>query len=311
MVSGRETTALTASKMIDFLKRIHASALLLVLVATAFARPVLAQEDPSGEWTPRFDEDQLERLAGAEIGDYLGLPINAAARLRADSWDATLMELPENQCRQHGSDYGWRGPSQLSIWKEVDRASQKVIAYHTHLSAYGAEQTIWMDGRPHPPDYAPHTWAGFSTGKWEGDTLVVTTTHLKENWLGLNGVPRSDLATASAHIMRHGNWLTVATITYDPVYLTEPLIRTVDFAYNPQSQMAPWPCESVDEVDRPAGVVPSHMPGTNLYLDEFARRYGVPIEATRGGAETMYPEYQQKLQKMKIPPPLPKKTSGK
>jgi hypothetical protein len=312
MVSGRETTALTARTMIDFLKRVRASALvpLLVLLAIGLARPVLAQEDPSGEWTPRFDEDQLERLAGAEIGDYLGLPINAAARLRADSWDATLMELPENQCRQHGSDYGWRGPSQLSIWKVVDRASQKVIAYHTHLSAYGAEQTIWMDGRPHPPDYAPHTWAGFSTGKWEGDTLVVTTTHLKENWLGLNGVPRSDLATASAHIMRHGNWLTVATITYDPVYLTEPLIRTVDFAYNPQSQMAPWPCESVDEVDRPAGVVPSHMPGTNLYLDEFARRYRVPFEATRGGAETMYPEYQQKLQNMKIPPPLPKKTSG-
>jgi hypothetical protein len=313
MVSGRETTALTARKMTDFLKRLRASALLplLVLLAIGFARPVLAQEDPSGEWTPRFDEDQLERLAGAEIGDYLGLPINAAARLRADSWDATLIELPENQCRQHSSDYGWRGPSQLSIWKEVDRASQKVIAYHTHLSAYGAEQTIWMDGRPHPPDYAPHTWAGFSTGKWEGDILVVTTTHLKENWLGLNGVPRSDLATASAHIMRHGNWLTIASITYDPVYLTEPLIRTSDFAYNPQSQMAPWPCESVDEVDRPAGVVPSHFPGTNPYLDEFGRRYGVPIEATRGGAETMYPEYQQKLQKMKIPPPLPKKTSGK
>ena len=174
-----------------------------------------------------------------------------------------MVELPENQCRQHGSDYGWRGPSQLSIWKEVDRASQKVIAYHTHLSAYGAEQTIWMDGRPHPPDYAPHTWAGFSTGHWEGDILVVNTTHLKENWLGLNGVPRSDMATASAHIMRHGDWLTVAAITYDPVYLTEPLIRTADFLYSPQAQMAPWPCESVDEVDRPAGVVPNHLMGAN------------------------------------------------
>jgi hypothetical protein len=303
---------MTAESAIDFLKRVRTAALLTVFfsLVTGFVRPVLAQQDPSGKWSPRFDEDQRERLTGAEIGDYLGLPINEAARLRADSWDATLVELPENQCRQHGSDYGWRGPSQLSIWKEVDRASQKVIAYHTHMSAYGAEQTIWMDGRPHPPDYAPHTWAGFSTGKWEGDILVVTTTHLKENWLGLNGVPRSDLATASAHIMRHGNWLTVAAITYDPVYLTEPLIRTVDFIYNPQAQMAPWPCESVDEVDRPAGVVPHHLPGTNPYLDEFGRRYGVPIEATRGGAETMYPEYQQKVQKMKIPPPLPKKTAS-
>ena len=290
--------------------RIAGYLLLLLLLGVALGSPLFAQEDPSGEWSPRFDEDQLERLAGAEIGDYLGLPINDAARLRADSWEASLMELPENQCRQHGSDYGWRGPSQLSIWKEVDRATQKVIAFHTHLSAYGAEQTIWMDGRPHPPDYARHTWAGFSTGKWDGDTLVITTTHLKENWLGLNGVPRSDMATATAHLMRHGNYLTIAVITYDPVYLSEPLIRTVDFTYNPQQQMAPWPCESVDEVDRPAGVVPHHLPGTNQFLEEFGMRYGVPFDATRGGAETMYPEYKLKLKDMKIPPRPPKKTAN-
>lgn len=276
--------------------------ILASLLALALSRPILAQEDPSGQWSPLFFEDNRDRLAGAEIGDYLGLPINEAARLRADSWDATLVELPENQCRQHGSDYGWRGPSNLRIWKEVDRASQKVIAYHTHLSAYGAEQTIWMDGRPHPPDYAAHTWAGFSTGRWEGDILAVTTTHLKENWLGLNGVPRSDLATATAHIMKHGDYLTVASITYDPVYLTEPLIRTNDFVYNPQQQMAPWPCESVDEVDRPPGVVPHHLPGTNPFLNEFPAKYGVPPEATRGGAETMYPEYQLKLKNMKVLP---------
>ncbi len=281
--------------------------ILLLLSGIAFGRAAFAQTDPSGVYSPLFFEDIPERLAGAEIGDYLGLPINAAARLRVDSWDATLVELPENQCREHGSDYGWRGPSVLSIWTEVDKASQKVIAYHTHLSAYGAEQTIWMDGRPHPPDYARHTWEGFSTGHWEGDTLVVETTHLKENWLGLNGVPRSDVATASAHIMKHGNYLTVAAITYDPVYLTEPLIRTTDFVYNPQQELAPWPCEPVDEVDRPPGVVPHHLPGTNKFLDEFARRYGVPFEATRGGAETMYPEYKLKLKNMPIPPPLPKK----
>ena len=50
--------------------------------------------------------------------------------------------------------------------------------------------------------------------------------------------------------------------------------------------------------------------GANPYIDEFGRRYRVPIEATRGGAETMYPEYTQKVAKMPIPPPLPNKTSG-
>jgi len=255
-------------------------------------------EDPSGDWTPRFDEDWEERIPGPEIGDYLGLPINGAARLRGDSWDAAMVELLEDQCRQHGSDYGWRGPSLLHIWQEVDRASQRVIAYHVHLSAYGAEQTIWMDGRPHPPDYALHTWQGFSTGEWDGNTLVITTTHLKENWIRRNGIPRSDLATARVHLLKHGDYLTVTVIVYDPVYLTEPFIRTTDFVYNSQAQMAPWPCEPVDEVDRPEGVVPSHV-AANPFLDEFPARYGIPPEAARGGAETMYPEYQLKMKDMK------------
>ena len=35
---------------------------------------------------------------------------------------------------------------------------------------------IWMDGRPHPPAWAPHTLCGFSTGKFVGNALVVETT---------------------------------------------------------------------------------------------------------------------------------------
>ena len=277
--------------------------LLAVLSMLVLARGARAQEDPSGMWAPRFHEDWFERIPGPEIGDYLGIPINDAARLRGDSWDATLLELPENQCRAHGADYGWRGPSNLRIWTEVDRATQKLIAYHTHLSAYGAEQTIWMDGRAHPPDYARHTWAGFSTGEWDGDTRLITTTHLKENWLRRNGLPRSDAATARVHLLRHGNYLTVAVIVYDPVYLTEPFIRTTDFIYAPQQQMAPWPCEVVDEVDRPAGSVPHHLPGANPFLEEFPAKYGIPPQAARGGAETMYPEYILKMRGM---PTLPR-----
>jgi hypothetical protein len=286
--------------------RIIASSIALLSLALAW-RASLAQEDPTGNWAPIFDEDMPERIAGGEIGDYLGIPLNDAGRLRAESWSAELVELPQNQCREHGADYGWRGPSDLRIWMDVDRATQKVIAYHTHLSAYGAEQTIWMDGRPQPPPYARHTWEGFSVGHWEGDTLVIRTTHLKENWLGLNGVPRSDLATASAHLMRHGDYLTVAVITYDPVYLSEPFIRTVDFHYDPQQQMAPWPCEPVDEIDRPAGVVPAYLPGRNPYLTEFAARYHVPPQAALGGAETMYPQYMEKLKTMKMLPRLPRR----
>ncbi len=109
--------------------------------------------------------------------------------------------------------------------------------------------------------------------------------------------------------MRHGNVLTVAAIVYDPVYLSEPLMKTSDFVYNPQGQMAPWPCEAVNETDRAVGVVPHHLPGANTFLDEFPAKYGVPPEATRGGAQTMYPEYMERLKTMKRLPRPPKRVT--
>ena len=272
-------------------------ALILVMVAS-FA--VFAQEDPSGNWSPRFHEDEPERIPGPEIGDYLGLPINAADRLRGESWDAALLELPENQCRVHAADYAWRGPGGLRIWEEVDRKSQQVIAYHTHIGAYGNEQTIWMDGRPHPPSYARHTWQGFSTGHWEGDILTVVTDHLKENWVRRNGIERSEMATVTQRFLRHDNYLTIVVIVYDPVYLTQPFIRTTDFVLNThQWEIPPYPCESVEEVNWPAGFVPNRLPGQNQFLDEFPANYGIPPEAALGGAETMYPEYIKKMEGMK------------
>ena len=273
-----------------------------LLMAMLLGGTALAQTDPSGEWENRFHEDEPERVPGPEIGDYLGLPINDAARLRGDTWVATLLELPENQCRPHPSDYAWRGPALLRIWKEVDPQTQQLVAYHTHISWQSPEQTIYMDGRPHPPSYAPHTWQGYSTGKWQGDILTVTTDHLKEGWIRRNGIPRSANAVVTTYFLRHGDYLTVAVLISDPAYLTEPFVRTTDFVSAPQQQLAPYPCEVVDEIDRPLGLVPNHLPGTNPFLDEFPAEYGIPPEAARGGAETMYPEYQIKLKTMKTLP---------
>src|SRR5437016_10556478 len=270
--------------------------LIVALVIAFLGVPAFAQVDPSGEWAPRFHEDQPERIPGPEIGDYLGLPITDAARLRGDSWDASLLTLPEHQCKPHPADYSPRGPANLRFWKEVDTATQQVIAYHTHISWQAPERTIWMDGREHPPDYAAHTWQGFSTGKREGDMLTVTTTHLKPGFIRRNGVPRSEKAVLVEHWIRHGDVLTMLEFITDPVYLTEAMVRSQNWVWTPEQALEPYPCEAVTEVPRELGEVPHHLPGTNTFLHEFANNYKLPFEATRGGAETAYPEYRQQIE---------------
>jgi hypothetical protein len=269
--------------------------LLALAGGSLFGQAGFGPGDLAGEWSPVFHEDMLERIPGPEIGDYLGLPISNAARQRADAWDASLLTLPEHQCKPHPADYSPRGPANLRITKEVDTASQQVIAYRTHISWQAPERTIYLDGRPHPPAWAAHTWQGFSTGKWEGDLLTVTTTHLKAGWIRRNGVPRSDEATLVEHWIRHDDDLTIVSIVNDPVYLTEPFIRTTDFVLDPHQQIGAYPCEAVEEVDRPKGSIPHHLPGTNTFLNEFPEKYKLPPAAARGGAETMYPEYELKL----------------
>src|SRR5262252_6410757 len=272
-------------------------AVLLLVCVFAASAPAFAQVDFTGEWAPRFYEDQRERVAGPELGDYLGLPITDAARMRADTWNAAIQTLPEWQCRPHSADYIWRGPSNLHIWKEVDPVTREITAFHAEWLR-SVDNVYYLDGRPHPSPNAPHTWGGFSTAKWDGDILTVKVTHLKEGYVRRNGVPRSDLATVTEHWMRHGNWLTVVTIVEDPVYLTEPFVRSTDYELDEHQLVPPYPCDVVEEVDRPKGVVPSFLPDSNPSLHDFAAARNLPLEATRGGAETMYPEYRKKLAAM-------------
>jgi hypothetical protein len=56
--------------------------------------------------------------------------------------------------------------------------------------------------------------------------LRIKTTHLKEEYVKRNGVFHSDLVEVTSYLIRRGNILTYITVAYDPVYLTEPLIRS-------------------------------------------------------------------------------------
>ena len=282
------------------MKHLLGSAGLAVLLAGA---PAFGQVDLTGNWAPITQEDQPERGPGPELVDFGGLPINAEARQWALSWDPDRLTLPEHQCQVHVVSYIHRGPHQMRIWEERDPQTQDVVALRIYISTYEQNRTIWMDGRPHPAEYAAHTWMGFSTGRWEGSILTVTTTHIKQGWTRRNGLPASDQATLTEHFIRHGNQITQVTVITDPIFLAEPLVKTQNYNLNmnPVANWL-WPCEYVDEAPgRAEGAVPNYLPGENPFLTEYAAHWGIPVEGALGGPETMYPEYREKLKKMPVP----------
>jgi hypothetical protein len=272
-----------------------------LVVSLAAALPASAQIDFSGEWSQRMHEEREHRQGGVRLGDYLGLPMNDAGRLKADSWDASLLSLPEFQTMPHPSTYGFRGPSNMRIQKIIDPVTQEPIAFTMYGTFRAQLRTIWLDGRDHPSAYAPHTWQGFSTGVWEGDMLTITTTHIKTGWLYRNGVAHSENAVMWEHWIRNGDVLTFVNIVDDPAYLEEPLIRTTDWVLQPGQNLGPQRSDTVDEVvPQPKGYVPHYLPGMNPFLAEEANRFGIPLEAARGGKDTTYPEYQIRLRQLML-----------
>ena len=58
--------------------------------------------------------------------------------------------------------------------------------------------------------------------------------------------------------------------------------------------MGPYPCRPAIELDREVGEIPHWMINSDesrIGQQEFAERWDIPVEATRGGAQTALPEY--------------------
>ncbi len=277
---------------------------LSVVVLVAFAAQTsLAETDLSGLWRPL----PRNQDGSGMIGDLAGIPVTAAARWRAESWSPEEFDVAEWACRPHAWDYSLEGPlSALRLWPDVDTRTQDVIAFHGHLNQQEQETTIWMDGRPHPPASALHTWSGFSTGEWDGDTLVVTTTHLKEAYIRRSGAMRSDQAIVRTRWRRMGNYLQATSILYDPVFEAEPYVRTtMMWVFDPALVLAPYPCEEATEIAVPRGSVPHYLPGQSVlpsWNPKITDKYGTPYEARLGGPETMYPEYIAKMKTLGTAP---------
>jgi hypothetical protein len=261
-----------------------------LLLAPPAARPAAAQIDFSGEWAPVRSMDNTE---DPWVGDWVGLPLNDAGRARAEGWDASLLSLPEYQCRPHGWSYIERGPTQMRISKEVDPFSREVVAYQPEWHQ-STNMPVYLDGRERPPDESAHTWGGFSTARWDGDMLRITTTHLKEDYVRRNGAMASDQAKVTTWWIRRGDYLTWVNIVHDPLYLAEPLARSAEYKLTVNSIVPAHPCTAVFE-GLEKGQVPHYLPGENPYLAELRHRYGIRDNAPTAGAETMYPEFMKQL----------------
>src|SRR5436305_2484383 len=188
---------------------------ILVCIPT-YAQPARPQNPPdiTGEWRQESDESGLGQ---PPLGDYLGIPFNDAGRMRADTSAESIWGTPEYQCRPHSAPHQWRGLGGARILKEQDPLTREVRAYHLQFMR-SLDRPVFMDGRPHPPAWAPHTWSGFSTGEWLGNTLKITTTHLKDGYLKRGGPQTSDMYAMTDFLTRHGDPLTIVTSADDPIY---------------------------------------------------------------------------------------------
>ena len=166
------------------------------------------------------------------------------------------------------------------------------MAYRVSFEKTPGDRAIWLDGRPRPSQYALHSWDGFSTGRFQGDTLEITTTHLKESFVRRNGVPTSFRATVIEHVSLEEPYLEWTFTVIDPDYLTEPLVRSATYMRAPTLQLPPYPCQPEEYQPGDTYRVPHYLPGENPYLTESAFKYKAPLEGVRGGVDTLYPEWR-------------------
>ena len=271
----------------------------------ALASPAAAQIELSGVYSTRMYEDYIERGPGEFMGNFSGMPLSDEGRAKALLYTSNLPSVYERQCLAQSTGVFQYRPGGLEIWSELAEDGS-VLAWVLGGDNLRGDMRIWMDGRPHPSPNAQHTEGGFATGKWEGDTLTVQTTHVKTAWIRRGvGIPGSDESTFTLHITRHDDMLTVTTIQEDPYYLTEPHVVSRVWQFNARATgTSRDQCNTGNEIPsiEDTGIVPHQIPGKNPEEDYMVRTFNMPKEAAMGYAHTLYPEYRKTIKGTYVPP---------
>jgi len=148
-----------------------------------------------------------------------GLPLTPYAMdLLAKRKARNSKDNPEASCLPMGIMQFW---TQGFPRKFVQTPGLIVVLYE---ASSGIRQ-IFTDGRPLPPQGEPQPYFyGYSSGKWEGDTLVVQTNNLRDDgWLDIIGTPLTDQATLTERFRRvNFGQMEIDITVNDPKAYTKP-----------------------------------------------------------------------------------------
>jgi len=115
----------------------------------------------------------------------------------------------------------------------------------------GAVRQVFMDGRKHPdPDDLIPTWWGHSTGRWEGDTLVVDTVGYNDkSWLDSRGTPHTDKLHTIERWTRTSYGTLVNDVTLDDPVTFSQLVQLhfVAHALPPGQELMEYVCVDNDQ----------------------------------------------------------------
>ena len=110
-----------------------------------------------------------------------------------------------------------------------------------HVAEYNIQRVIHLEP-VEPPAEASHV--GHSLGRWDGDTLVVTTTGVDWPYYSEEGTPQSDQVSYVERLSTSsdGNTLNYSITITDPVVFVEPLTMERTREWMPGYEIPPYNC---------------------------------------------------------------------
>ena len=184
-----------------------------------------------------------------EAGIPEGLPLQPwAAALRTTRMASNSKDNPDAACLPIGY---MQSHTHSQPRKMIQSPELLVILYEANA---GVRQ-IFLDGRAAPPADAEPWWWGYSRGRWEGDTLVVESTHFKDGgWLDVNGAPLTSAATNVERFRRPSvGRLEIDITNNDPKAYTRPWTVRVNQRLLPDTDLIEFVCQENNQFNPATG----------------------------------------------------------